>query len=134
MDKQLDVRFDKKVYRMTVTREVGSAMVCEDPTIGLKVICYPSGRADVEKTDPRSGIPLYNGLASWNTPVGDSPADVLIRIARGTELERDDGQRRRVIDRTITVWANIDYENMGYVFARDGSTWFVPLDKAEEVK
>ena len=130
----VDVRHNGQIHRMTIDRQIATALVSEISEDGLKVVCYPNGTADVVQYDPRSHIKISEGLGSWHHIIAGDPSGTKIRIPYTCRITNVDTGRSRILAASITVYATIsDDDDFKYIFPYDGGTWNVNPEEVQEL-
>jgi hypothetical protein len=121
------LRFAGWIHEVHLDENTGRTSPTKD---GLIATCHSDGRADVVKMVNDSKI--FDGLGTWSTNKYTEPG-IRIEIRRKRIIRRADMSRKRIIDNTIRVYAEVDEDEFEYKFHYDGQDWTVSMDEAEEV-
>lgn len=109
------------------------AMITEVDRSGIKATCYPDGRADIQKFNPATGVKVYDGLGAWCSIKLDLPTGVRIKIVSGQKIWSVSNKRWRIIQNSITVYADEDLDEFEYVFKYDLDIWTVGMENADVI-
>ncbi len=132
--KQVDVRYSGHTYRLTIERNIATALITHISDEGLQAVCYPNGTADITKYDPRSHTKISEGLGSWHQPIQGDPNGTKIRIPYTVRITNVDTGRSRILAASITVFATFsDDEEFKYTFPYDSGTWKVNPEEVQEL-